>query len=146
MDGAAVGSDQATAADRRQMPALSRQLAAEISGPIAVRLSGLPPVEHEEFRARASVSAAGSSSHPAGPAGQRPNPVAPGGSGPIAGVDTGGNSGGGAGSSGSSGGNSIPPAVLLDPDSAPPVFALAELTAPERRITWWYPEVVVGPG
>ena len=144
--GADQASDPATAAARRQMPALSTQLAAEISGPIAVRLSGLPQVEHEEFRARASVSAAGSSSHPAGPAGQRPSPVAPGGSGPIAGVDTGGNSGGGAGSSGSSGGNSIPPAVLLDPDSAPPVFALSELTAPERRITWWYPEVVVGPG
>jgi hypothetical protein len=81
-----------------------------------------------------------------GPAGQHPSPVAPGGGGPIASVDNGGNSSGGAGSSGSSGGNSIPPAVLLDPDSAPPVFALSELTEPERRITWWYPEVVVGPG
>jgi hypothetical protein len=40
----------------------------------------------------------------------------------------------------------MPPAVLMDPDSAPPVFALCELIAPERRITWWYPEVVVGPG
>jgi len=35
--------------------------------------------------------------------------------------------------------------VLLDPDSAPLVFALSELVARERRITWWYPEVVVGP-
>ena len=128
------------------MPALSTQLAAQISGPIAVRLSGLPQVEHEEFRARASVSAAGSSSsHPSGPAGQRPSPITPGGDGPTA-VDGGASTGGGAGSSGSGGGNTMPPAVLVNPDSAPPVFALSELTAPERRITWWYPEVVVGPG
>ncbi|HEX5810917.1 MAG TPA: hypothetical protein VFY38_02345, partial [Pseudonocardia sp.] len=84
-------------------------------------------------------------SHPSGPAGQRPSPIAPGGGGPTA-VDGGGSTSGGAGSSGSGGGNTMPPAVLVNPDSAPPVFALSELTAPERRITWWYPEVVVGPG
>jgi hypothetical protein len=94
------------------------------------------------------VSEAGSSSTlPEGPGGRRsPAPMTPGGNGPIAGVDAGGSGSGGAGSSGSSGGAGIPPAVLLDPDSAPPVFALSLLTAPERRITWWYPEVVVGPG
>ena len=92
--------DPVTPEPREQLPGLSTQLAAEISGPIAVRLSGLPQVEHEEFRARASVAAAGSSSsHPAGPAGQRPSPIAPGGSGPTA-VDAGGTSSGGAGSSG----------------------------------------------
>jgi hypothetical protein len=130
------------------MPSLSTQLAAEISGPIAVRLSGLHPVEHEEFRSRASVAAAGSSSSsgPALPAGHRPGPIAPGGGGPMAGVDAAGASNGGTGSSGTPGGNTMPPAVLLDPDSAPPAFALSELTALERRITWWYPEVVVGPG
>jgi hypothetical protein len=151
VDAALVGStDRApspvTPEPREQMPGLSTQLAAEISGPIAVRLSGLPQVEHDEFRARASVAAAGSSSsHPSGPAGQRPSPITPGGGGPTA-VDGGGSTGGGAGSSGSGGGNTMPPAVLVNPDSAPPVFALSELTAPERRITWWYPEVVVGPG
>jgi hypothetical protein len=72
--------------------------------------------------------------------------MTPGGNGPIAGVDTGGSSSGGAGSSGSSGNGGMPPAVLLNPDSAPAVFALSVLSAPERRITWWYPEVVVGPG
>ena len=40
----------------------------------------------------------------------------------------------------------MPPAVLLNADSAPLVFALSELITPERRITWWCPEVVVGPG
>ena len=45
------------------------QVAAEISGPIAVRLSGLPPVEHEEFRLRASVAAGSSAPNPTGPAG-----------------------------------------------------------------------------
>jgi hypothetical protein len=147
---AAANLDRASdpsAAARQQLPGLSTQLAAEISGPIAVRLSGLPPVEHEEFRLRASVAAAGSSApNPTAPAGHRSNPVAPGGSGPMAGVDAAGASSGGAGSSGTSAGNTMPPAVLLDPDSAPLVFALSELTAPERRITWWYPEVVVGPG
>jgi hypothetical protein len=135
-------------ADRPADPEAT-QRAAEISGPIAVRLSGLPLVEHDEFRARASVAAAavGSSSGPVGPAGQRPtSPITPGSGGPIAGVDAGAPNSGGAGSSGSNGGNSIPPAVLLDPDSAPLVFALSELMTPERRITWWYPEVVVGPG
>jgi hypothetical protein len=124
---------------------VATQRAAEVSGPIAVELSGLPKVEHAEFRARAAVSAAGSSPHPAGPAGQRPSPAAPGGSGSVA-LDAGGPSSGGAGSSSSGGANNIPQAVLMDPDSAPLVFALSELTTPERRITWWYPEVVVGPG
>jgi len=72
--------------------------------------------------------------------------MSPGGSGPIAGIDAVGSSSGGAGSSGSSGGGSMPPAVLSDPAAAPTAFALSVLTAPERRITWWYPEVVVGPG
>jgi hypothetical protein len=124
---------------------VSTQRAAEISGPIAVELSGLPRVEHAEFRARAAVSAAGSSPHPAGPASERPTPTAPGGSGPVA-ADAGGPSGGGAGSSSSGGNNTIPLAVLEDADCAPLVFALSELTTPEWRITCWYPEVVVGPG
>jgi hypothetical protein len=121
------------------------QRAAEMSGPLAVELSGLPQVAHAEFRARAAVSAAGSSPHPAEPTGQHPSPTAPGSPGPVA-ADAGGPSSGGAGSSGSGGGHSIPLAVLLDPAFAPPVFALSELRAPERRITWWCPEVVVGPG
>jgi len=129
----------------RPLPGLSTQLAAEITGPLAVKLSGLPEVEHEEFRARAAVSAVGSTTRPVGPPSQRPSPIAPGG-GPTASVDASGPTSGGAGSSGSGGGNTMPPAVLMDPDSAPPVFALSELTASERRITWWYPEVVVGPG
>ena len=131
------------------MPRFSNSFcrAAEISGPIAVVLSGLPPVEHDVFKSRAVVSAAGSPTQPTGTPGQRtPAPMAPGGTGPIAGIDAGGSTGGGAGSSGSSGNGGMPPAVLLDPDSAPTVFALSVLTAPERRITWWYPEVVVGPG
>jgi hypothetical protein len=72
--------------------------------------------------------------------------MAPGGTGPVAALDAGGPGSGGAGSSGSSGNGGMPHAVLVDPDSAPPVFALSVLTAPERRVTWWYPEVVVGPG
>jgi hypothetical protein len=40
----------------------------------------------------------------------------------------------------------MPNAVLPTAEGAPAVFALSVLTAPERRITWWYPEVVVGPG
>jgi hypothetical protein len=132
--------------DAGPLPAMSTQLAAQISGPIAVRLSGLPEVEQEGFRARAAVSAAGASTDPAAPAGPGPGPIAPAGSGgPIAGVDTGGQGSGGAGSSGSSS-SGIPPAVLLNPESAPLAFALSELTTPDRRITWWYPEVVVGPG
>ena len=126
---------------------MSTQRAAEISGPIAVALSGLPPVEHSEFKSRAVVSAVGSPTLPSDPGGQHsPAPMAPGGTSPIAGLDSGGPNSGGAGSSGSSGNGSMPPAVLLDPDSAPTVFALSVLTAPDRRITWWYPEVVVGPG
>ena len=143
--GTAASADRADDPSTPPLPGLSTQRAAEISGPLAVKLSGLPEVEHEEFRARASVSAAGSPTRPTGPAGQHPSPIAPGG-GPTASVDASGPANGGAGSSGSGGGNTMPPAVLMDPDSAPPVFALAELTAPERRITWWYPEVVVGPG
>jgi hypothetical protein len=129
------------------MPAMSTQMAAEISGPIAVALSGLPPVAHDDFTSRAAVSAAGSAPRPATPVDPHsPAPMAPGGSGPMAGVDVGGTSGGGAGSSGSSGNGSIPPAVLQEPDATPTAFALSVLSAPERRITWWYPEVVVGPG
>jgi hypothetical protein len=125
---------------------MSTLRAAEISGPIAVALSGLPPVEQTAFKSRASV-AAGSPTQPSGPAGQHtPAPMAPGGNGPIASINAGGSSSGGAGSSGSAGNGGMPPAVLLDPDSAPTGFALSVLTAPERRITWWYPEVVVGPG
>jgi hypothetical protein len=124
---------------------VATQRAAEIAGPLAVELSGLPRVEHAEFRARAAVSAAGSSPHPDGPAGQRPSPIAPGGSGPVA-TDAGGLSTGGAGSSNSGGNNTMPPAVLQDADCAPLVFALSELTTPEWRLTCWYPEVVVGPG
>jgi len=148
----AIDAAMARSADRvddpaatRPLPGLSTQLAAEITGPLAVKLSGLPEVEHEEFRARAAVSAVGSTTRPVGPPSQRPSPIAPGG-GPTASVDASGPTSGGAGSSGSGGGNTMPPAVLMDPDSAPPVFALSELTASERRITWWYPEVVVGPG
>jgi hypothetical protein len=126
---------------------MTTQQAAEISGPIAVKLSGLPPVSHEDFKSRAGISSAGSSSAPSAPTDPRhPAPMAPGGSGPVAGIDAGGTAGGGAGSSGSAGNGGMPPAVLLNPDSAPTVFALSALTAPERRITWWYPEVVVGPG
>jgi hypothetical protein len=120
---------------------------ASLSGPVAVALSGLPPVAHDAFAARAVASAAGSSPRPVRPGDPRtPAPMTPGSGGPIAGVDAGGSSGGGAGSSGSSSGGGMPPAVLLDPDSAPAAFALSVLSAPERRITWWYPEVVVGPG
>jgi hypothetical protein len=123
----------------------STQRAAEISGPLAVQLSGLSQVAHAEFRARAAVSAAGSLPRPVGPASQHPNPASPGGSGPVV-AEAGGPSGGGAGSSSSGGNNTMPPAVLLNADSAPLVFALSELITPERRITWWCPEVVVGPG
>jgi hypothetical protein len=118
-----------------------------VAGQLAVALSGLPPVEHEAFKSRAAVSELGSSTQSNSPGGQRtPAPMSPGGSGPIAGIDAGGSSSGGAGSSGSSGGGGMPPAVLADPAAAPAAFALSVLTAPERRITWWYPEVVVGPG
>jgi hypothetical protein len=40
----------------------------------------------------------------------------------------------------------MPLAVLADPASAPATFSLSVLAVPEHRITWWYPEVVVGPG
>jgi hypothetical protein len=126
------------------LPGLSVQRAAELSGPVAVALSGLPPVEHEVFRLRAAVSEAGSPARPGSPGDPRaPAPAVPGG--PVAAVDAG-SAGNGAGSAGSAGNGGMPHAVLVDPDSAPPVFALSVLTAPERRITWWYPEVVVGPG
>jgi hypothetical protein len=119
-----------------------------LSGQLAVALSGLPPVEHEAFKSRASVSELGSPTQPDGSGGgqRTPTPLTPGSGGPIAGVGAGGGGSGGPGSSGPSGNGGMPPAVLLNPDSAPTVFALSVLTAPERRITWWYPEVVVGPG
>jgi hypothetical protein len=128
------------------LPVMSAQHAAEVSGPLAVALSGLPPVEEQAFRSRAAVSSAKSGNpHSPGTPGT-PGPLAPGGTRLVAGLDAGGSGSGGAGSSGSSGNGGIPHAVLADPDSAPPVFALSVLTAPERRATWWYPEVVVGPG
>jgi hypothetical protein len=118
-----------------------------LSGQLAVVLSGLPPIEHTEFKSRATVSEVGSSTRPIRSTDpDSPTPLAPGGSSPIAGIDTGSTNTGGAGSSGSSGNGGIPPAVLGDPDSAPTVFALSVLSAPERRITWWWPKVVVGPG
>jgi hypothetical protein len=121
------------------LPAVDRS-----SGSLAVALSGLTPVAPNEFAARAAVRAAGSS-----PASSRTTenstPTTPGGSVPVAGIDSwNGNSG--AGSTGSSGNSGIPLAVLVDADPAPTAFALSVLVVPEHRITWWYPEVVVGPG
>ena len=118
------------------------------SGHLAVALSGLPPVEHGEFRSRAAVSEAGTSPRSDGPAGSDSSaPLAPGSTAPIPGLDAGGTNTGGAGSSGSANGpGSLPLAVLGETDSPPTAFALAVLSAPERRVTWWYPEVVVGPG
>ena len=116
-------------------------------GHLAVALSGLPPVEHGEFRSRAAVSEAGTSSNSDGPAGSDSSaPLAPGSTAPIPGLDAGGTNPGGAGSSGSANNGSLPLAVLGETDSPPTAFALAVLSAPERRVTWWYPEVVVGPG
>jgi hypothetical protein len=40
----------------------------------------------------------------------------------------------------------MPLAVLVDGLATPSAFALTDPTEPDRRITWWYPEVVVGPG
>jgi hypothetical protein len=40
----------------------------------------------------------------------------------------------------------MPLAVLADPASTPAAFGISVLASPEHRITWWYPEVVVGPG
>jgi hypothetical protein len=118
------------------------------AGHLAVALSGLAPVEHGEFRSRASVSEAGSSPRSDGPGGQNNlAPFAPGSSAPIPGLDAGGTTTGGAGSSGSAAGpGSLPLAVLGETDAPPTAFALAVLGAPERCATWWYPEVVVGPG
>jgi hypothetical protein len=113
-------------------------------GALAVALSGLPPVAQKEFAARAAVRAAGSS--PASrPTEESSTPATRGGSGPVAGIDSGSPSSGG-GSTGSSGHSGMPLAVLVDADPAPTAFALSVLVVPEHRITWWYPEVVVGPG
>ena len=132
----------------RSLPAESFVPLPGASGHLAVALSGLTPVEHGEFRSRAAVSEAGSSPRSDGPAGQDdPAPFAPGSSAPIPGLDAGGTNTGGAGSSGSAAGpGSLPLAVLGETDSPPTAFALAVLSAPERCATWWYPEVVVGPG
>ena len=117
------------------------------SGHLAVALSGLLPVEHGEFRSRASVSETGSSPRSDGPAGPGGSaPLGPGSTAPIPGLDAGGTNTGGVGSSGSAGPGSLPLAVLGETDSPPTAFALAVLSAPERCATWWYPEVVVGPG
>jgi hypothetical protein len=109
-----------------------------------VVLSGLPPVERKEFAARAAVRPA-DSSPTSRPTEEGSTPTAPGGSSPVAGIDAGSPSSG-AGSTGSPGHAGLPLVVLADADPAPAAFAMSELAVPEHRITWWYPEVVVGPG
>jgi hypothetical protein len=93
------------------------------------------------------MSASGSGSPLDAPA-RTPDPVAPlaPGGGPVAGGGSGVPTGGGTGSSGSSGSGGMPLAVLADPASTPAAFGISVLAAPEHRITWWYPDVVVGPG
>jgi hypothetical protein len=64
--------------------------------------------------------------------------------GPLYGLAAG--AGGNSGASGASGGDGSPAAAFLDPATAPSASALGAIAATERRVTWWYPEVVVSPG
>jgi hypothetical protein len=105
-------------------------------------MSGLPPTGRANFnsgvspsdRAAARGSGSGRGSAPSGPLR----------TGPLSGLAAG--AGGNGGASGSSGGDGTPAAAFLDPATAPAASSLSVVTATERRITWWYPEVVVSPG
>jgi len=74
--------------------------------------------------------------------GQSPAPAGPRRTIPLSGPA----GGGSGGTSGPSGGDGTPTAAFFDPVTAPTASGLGATTAAERRITWWYPEVVVSPG
>jgi hypothetical protein len=106
-------------------------------------MSGLPPTARSNFNSGVSPSDRTAASRGSG-SGRGPAPSGPLRSGPLSGLAAGAGSNGGA--SGSSGGDGTPAAAFLDPATAPAASTLSAVTATERRITWWYPEVVVSPG
>jgi hypothetical protein len=109
-------------------------------GPSGLSLAGLPPTGRSSFGSGTSPSERADTSRRSG-SDQRPTPSAP--PRPLPGLASGGGSGG---ASGSSGGGGTPAAALLDPATAPAASTLGAVTATERRVTWWYPEIVVSPG
>jgi hypothetical protein len=110
------------------------------AGPAGI--SGLPPTGRSNFNSGASPSDRTTASRGSGP-GRGPAPSGPLRTGPLSGLA---GAGGNGGASGSSGGDGTPAAAFLDPATAPAASTLSAVTATERRITWWYPEVVVSPG
>jgi hypothetical protein len=111
------------------------------TGPSTPDLSGLPPAGRSSFGSGSpSDETAVSQRHGSG---QRPAPAGPRRTVPLSGPAGGGNGGG---ASGPSGGDGAPAAAFFDPATAPAASGLGAATAVERRITWWYPEVVVSPG
>ena len=110
------------------------------TGPSGLGMVGLPPAGRSSFGSGTSPSERGATSRRSG-SDQRPSPSDP--RQPPPGLASGGGSGG---ASGSSGGGGTPAAALLDPATAPAASAMGAVTATERRVTWWYPEIVVSPG
>jgi hypothetical protein len=111
-------------------------LNAGLSGPSP---SGPQPAGRAGFGSGTSPTERGVTSRRSG-SDQRPTPSDP--RRPLSGLAGGGGNGGTSGS----GGNGTPVAALLDPATAPAVSTLGAVTTAERRITWWYPEIVVSPG
>jgi hypothetical protein len=110
------------------------------TGPSTPDMSGLPPAGRSGFGSGSpSDETTVSQRHGSG---QRPTPAAPRRTVPLSGPAGGGHGG----ASGPSGGDGAPAAAFFDPATAPAASGLGAATAVERRITWWYPEVVVSPG
>ena len=130
------GADTSTRAASSTIPALP----VLGTGPSTPDMSGLPPAGRSSFGSGSpSDETAASQRHGSG---QRPAPAGPRRTVPLSGPA----GGGSGGASGPSGGDGAPAAAFFDPATAPAASTLGAATAVERRITWWYPEVVVSPG
>jgi hypothetical protein len=101
--------------------------------------AGLPPAGRSGFTSGTSPADRGAISRRSG-SDHRPVPSDP--RQPLPGLA----SGSGGGTAGSSGGDGTFVAALLDRATAPAAPTLGGVFATERRITWWYPEIVVSPG
>ena len=110
------------------------------TGPSGPGMAGPPPAGRASFGSGTSPTERGATSRRSG-SDQQPAPADP--RRPLPGLA---GSGGSGGASGSSGGDGTPVAALLDPATAPAASTLGAVTAVERRVTWWYPEIVVSPG
>jgi hypothetical protein len=130
------GAEMSTSAASPIVPALP----ALGTGPSPADIFGLPSAERSSFGSMSpSDETAASQRHGSG---QSPAPAGPRRTGPLSGPA----GGGSGGASGPSGGDGAPTAAFFDPATAPAASTLGAATAVERRITWWYPEVVVSPG